>query len=147
MVAPVGRQEDIADVSHDVDVVTVLIAEASPPALFALRALLGDDGRFEVVGEVYTGEGLVDYEGEPRVVLVDLALPGLNAHDAVAAFRPGHPRCSIVVMAPVEAEYLRQAMISAGADDYVVVTNPKQPFLDRLSATVTATAAATRIPR
>jgi hypothetical protein len=39
----------------------------------------------------------------------------------------------------VEAEYLRQAMISAGADEYVVVTNPTQRLLDRLGAIATAT--------
>jgi len=138
MVAPVGRQEDRAHEQHGVGVVAVLIAEASPPALFALRTLLGADRRFEVVGEVDTGEGLVDFEGEADLVLIDLALPGLNAHDAVTAFRPGHPACCIVVMAPVEAEYLRQAMISAGADEYLVVADPTQRLLDRLAAMASA---------
>jgi DNA-binding NarL/FixJ family response regulator len=126
MVTPVGSQTTVGAIE-------VLLAQADNHSRALLRWMLQDDGRFRVLDEVSSGEELIAYRGMPGLLLVDLALPGLNAHDAVQQFGPVHPVCKIVVLAPRDVPYLRQAMAAAGAHEYVVVTEPDTRLLDRLA--------------
>jgi DNA-binding NarL/FixJ family response regulator len=115
---------------------SVLLAEADKLSSLVLRSMLDNDERFRVLDNVSSGEELISYDGEPDLLLVDLTLPGLNAHDAIERFGPSHPACTIVVLAPADAQYLRHAMKAAGADEYVVLTTPDERLLDRLARLV-----------
>jgi len=119
-----------------VEAISVLVAATNPGPASQLRALLSDDPRFEVIGEARSGEEMVAFSGQPGLVVVDLALGGLNAHDTIEQYRRRHGKPLIAVVTPVEAEYLRQAMISAGANAYLVVTSPSGEMLDHLAALV-----------
>jgi two-component system response regulator DesR len=110
----------------------VLVAEADSTRRIVLRWLLDHDHRFVVLDVVDTGEQVASYPGNPDVLIVDLALPGLNAYEAVRRFRSAHPASRVVVLAPVESPYLLHAMAAAGADDYVVAGTPDAHLLDRL---------------
>lgn len=124
--------------------VGVLIADADDRVRSLLRWLLDHDGRYDVVGEVVTGEELASYPGRPDLVIVDLTIPGLNAYEAVCRFRSSHPDATIVVLSSVDAPYLRQAMAAAGAEGYIVTTTPTADLLDILMAHVSADAAGLR---
>ena len=128
MTAPVRHQLSA------VGVIRVLIAESDARSRSLWRWSLDDDGRFVVIAEVGSGDELSAFEGEPDLLLVDITLPGLNAHDAIERFRPAHPACVIVVLAPVEVPYLRRAMAEAGADDYIVSTTPRPQVLNHLAS-------------
>jgi DNA-binding NarL/FixJ family response regulator len=61
----------------------------------------------------------VAWEQPLDVALVDIALPGLDALRTVRKLRDRHPAARILVVAGVDAPYLRAAVAEAGANGYV----------------------------
>ena len=78
----------------------MLVAATNPGPASQLRALLSDDPRFEVIGEARSGEEMVAFSGQPGLVVVDLALGGLNAHDTIEQYRRRHGKPLIAVVTP-----------------------------------------------
>ncbi len=56
----------------------ILIVDDEPPARARLRALLGELGVGEVVGEAGDGERALALAGEADVVLLDIRMPGMD---------------------------------------------------------------------
>lgn len=104
--------------------IRVLIADDHRLFRDGLRALLARDGDFEVVGEVGDGRAAVRSAAQdaPDVVLMDLALPGLNGVDATAAIRSVETAPRVVAVSfHEELAWVRRAF-QAGAHGYVVKT-------------------------
>lgn len=112
----------------------VLVAEADPRARQLLRWLLDHDDRFRVVEELACGDDVAAYPDEVDLLVLDLTIPGLNAFEAAQRFRAAHPSSAVVVLAPVDSPYLRDAMQAAGADGYVVTATPDRDVVDRVAA-------------
>ena len=70
---------------------TVLVVDDHPLTREALAALLGQHG-FAVVGQAADGEEAIELAGRlhPRLVLLDLSMPGLPGLDALPRLRAGH---------------------------------------------------------
>ena len=96
-----------------------LIAEGDTHARAVLSWLLGQDDRFEVAGTAGSGDEVIGWPEPLGAVLVDIALPGLDALQTVRTLRHRHPDLTIVIVARVDAPYLRAAAFDAGADGYV----------------------------
>jgi DNA-binding NarL/FixJ family response regulator len=87
-----------------------------------MRSLLRDIESVEVVGEAADGaQALALAERErPDVVLLDIAMKGMNGLEAAARFRELHPGIKVIILSMhASEEYVLQAL-RAGAAAYLI---------------------------
>jgi two-component system nitrate/nitrite response regulator NarL len=89
-----------------------------------LIALLGADGRFEVVGEAAdAGQAQrVAAECAPQVILLDNHLPGVRGVDALPALAEAAPLARILMLTMSEDEHDLAAALRGGAAGYLLKT-------------------------
>jgi DNA-binding NarL/FixJ family response regulator len=84
----------------------VVLADGNDAFRTVLRRLLESDGRFRVVLEAGTGEAVLDGTASADVMLVDLALPGIDALTVVRTMSDRCPRLVIVMLSPSAPPYV-----------------------------------------
>jgi DNA-binding NarL/FixJ family response regulator len=117
-----ARSADKANVSE-----RVLIVDDHPLTRDALSALLAQQG-FDVVGEAEDGRRAIA-EAEvlqPDLVLLDLAMPGMDGISALPRIRDSAPGCEVVVLTASDGEESLLAAIRAGASGYLLKTEPPE---------------------
>lgn len=116
--------------------IRILLAEDHTLVRKGLRSLLeGEDG-LVVVDEAVDGREAVEKAGQlqPDIVLMDIAMPGLNGLEATRQLRQRHPMVQVVILTMyADEEYIPQ-LLEAGARGYVV----KQAAPEELIAAVRA---------
>ena len=102
--------------------ITVLLADDHTIVRQGLRALLEAEDELRVVGEVGDGRAAVEMAGtlSPDVVIMDIAMPGLNGLEATRriAGTPSGPRVVVLSMYG-DVEHVVHA-VQAGAAAYVL---------------------------
>lgn len=86
----------------------------------------------EVCGQATDGREAVTLaqELDPDVILMDLAMPGLNGIDATRRIRKARPLSKVLVLSMyVDDEYVTQAL-DAGVAGYVLKTAPPEQVLE-----------------
>jgi two-component system response regulator NreC len=100
----------------------VLIAEDHTILREGLRALLCSDPDIEVVGEVENGRDAIRLAATlaPRLVLMDISMPGINGIEAMAEIKKRFPDTKVITLTVHKTdEYIREAL-QAGVDGYVL---------------------------
>lgn len=99
----------------------VVVADDTPELRALMRVRMGQDARFEVVGEAGTGVEAVEVAARerPDVVLLDLAMPVMDGLQALPLIRQRSPGTRVVVFSGVGAPQAADSAFAAGADDYV----------------------------
>jgi len=100
----------------------VLLADDHALVRAGMRSLLRDIESVEVVGEAADGaQALALAERErPDVVLLDIAMKGMNGLEAAARFRELHPGIKVIILSMhASEEYVLQAL-RAGAAAYLI---------------------------
>jgi two-component system nitrate/nitrite response regulator NarL len=89
-----------------------------------LKALLAQDGRFEVAGEAAdAGEAQRRAaELQPDVILLDIHLPGVTGIDAIAALAQAAPAARVLMLTVSEDAQDLAAALRAGARGYLLKT-------------------------
>lgn len=89
-----------------------------------LIALLGQDGRFSVVGEAGdAGEAQrAAVRLQPDLILLDNHLPGVKGIDAVAGLKEAAPMARVLMLTVSEDQDDLAAGLRAGADGYLLKT-------------------------
>lgn len=92
----------------------MVIVDDQPPFRRAARTLLELDGRFTVVGEAGSGEEALDLVLAlgPGLVLMDVALPGINGIEAARLLCARAPGSRVVLVST-----RRRSDLPPGADD------------------------------
>jgi len=93
--------------------VRVLLADDHTLVRAGLRKLLEATPGFEVVGEAGDGLALLDLveKLQPQVVLMDIAMPGLNGLEATARVCKSWPGIRVLILSMHQnEEYVRQAL-------------------------------------
>jgi DNA-binding NarL/FixJ family response regulator len=95
----------------------VLVADDDPLMRRLLVTVLGAREELELVGAAADGQAALALATSlrPDVVVLDLAMPGLDGLDAAVAIRAVLPGCRIVIFSGDDADTLRVA----GADRFV----------------------------
>lgn len=111
--------------------VRVVIADDHRVVRDGLCFLLGQEPDIEIVGEAGDGRQAVDVVAatRPDVLLLDLAMPGMDGHEVLVELREAPDRPAIVVLtSATEDEHLVRA-IRAGATSYLLKTAPAEQVI------------------
>lgn len=102
--------------------IRVLLADDHSLVRRGFRRLLDDENGIQVVGEACDGSQAVDMARtlRPDVIIMDMAMPGLNGTQATIEILKFLPGCGVVILSMYEeANYVRNAM-RAGARGYLL---------------------------
>jgi two-component system invasion response regulator UvrY len=117
----------------------ILLVDDSPTFLDAATHALAADPRIKVVGSALSGqEGIALVpEKQPDIVLMDIAMPGMNGMDATRRIKaqPNAPR--VVVLTSYDIPHYRVAAQAAGADGFVSKADFDAVLLPLLDALLT----------
>jgi DNA-binding NarL/FixJ family response regulator len=110
--------------------IRVLIIDDHRMFTEALQLLLGGESDIEIVGAVPTAEEALEITGamRPRVVLMDIDLPGIDGIEATRIIREAYPETAVVVITAYQEPDVIAAAIDAGASGYI----PKTQTADEL---------------
>jgi DNA-binding NarL/FixJ family response regulator len=100
----------------------VLLADDHALLREGLRALLSSVGDFEVIAEVADGREAVrrSLELAPDIVVMDVAMPGMNGIEATAELRARLPGTRVIALSMhADAEHVHRAL-EAGAAGYLL---------------------------
>ena len=100
----------------------VLIVDDTEDARSLLRIKLTAQGEFRIVGEAVDGLDAVRQAQllQPQLVLLDMAMPGMDGLEALPLIRQAAPGVRIVVLTVFHSAALEEQALAAGADRYVV---------------------------
>jgi len=113
--------------------IKVVVADDHTILRQGIKALLDNQEEIEVVGEAKDGREAIKAieELSPDVILMDIAMPGLNGLEATRRIKKKFPKTKVVVLTMhTNEEYIFQ-ILNAGADGYLV---KETAFQDLISA-------------
>jgi DNA-binding NarL/FixJ family response regulator len=115
--------------------ITVVLVDDEPLIRRAVAQTLTDGG-LDVVGEAADGEDAIELvvDLRPRVVLIDLRLPGISGVEVINRLALLTPASLTLVLARSEQNQVVQAII-AGASGYIVKTAPPEQIISAVRAT------------
>ena len=102
--------------------IRVVLADDHALVRAGIRSLIASIPGVEVVAEAGDGHellGLVD-KLRPRIVLMDIAMPGLNGLEATARLARSHPETAVIILSMHAAEEYALQALRAGASGYVL---------------------------
>jgi two-component system, NarL family, response regulator LiaR len=100
----------------------VLLADDHTILIEGLRAYLSYYDDVEVVGVAHDGaEALASVaELQPDIVLMDIAMPGINGITATRLIHEQHPKTRVLVLTQHEEKQYVLALMKAGASGYIL---------------------------
>lgn len=102
--------------------ITILMADDHTIVRQGLKLILGSHPDLQVVGEAATGEEAVQLAAQlkPRIILMDVAMPGINGIEATKQIVQANPRARVLVLSMhKESVYVRE-ILRAGARGYIL---------------------------
>jgi DNA-binding NarL/FixJ family response regulator len=116
--------------------VRILLADDHPMMRRGLRGLLESHEGWSVVGEAADGRAAVDLavQLKPDVVVMDIAMPGLNGLEATRQIRTQCPKAEVLVFTMVESEELVHKVLAAGARGYLLKSDIDRSVLAAVEA-------------
>lgn len=100
----------------------ILIADDHEMVRRGLRSILAERRDWEICGEVEDGRDAVKQAGEikPDVIIMDIAMPGLNGLEATRQIRQLLPKIEVLILTMHDSEELVRETLQAGARGYVL---------------------------
>lgn len=100
----------------------IVLAEDHTILREGLRALLGADPNFDIIGEAEDGREAVRCVErlEPDLLLIDLSMPRMSGMDAIREIKKRYPAIKIIALTVHKTEEYLLTTLQAGADGYVL---------------------------
>ncbi len=101
--------------------ITVLIADDHPLVIAGIRRALEGHDDIEVAGEAHSAPEVLQMieRRRPRLVLLDLSMPGVSGVDHIEQIAAMWPEVKIVILSACEERAVINAALAAGASAYV----------------------------
>lgn len=114
--------------------INILLADDDAAFCQALRDWL--EPELTVVGEARDGREAVSLalELEPDIILMDVAMPGMNGIEATREIVSSHAAIRVIALSLHAEKRLREEMLRAGASAYVLKENMFQELLSVIRA-------------
>jgi DNA-binding NarL/FixJ family response regulator len=108
--------------------IRVLIADDHESVRTGVRSIVNSMPGYEICGEASSGREAVDLaiSLKPDVIVMDMAMPGLNGLDATRQIRKQCPKTEILAFTGTEEEILIHQMFEAGARGYILKTDTNE---------------------
>jgi DNA-binding NarL/FixJ family response regulator len=99
----------------------VLLVDDSEDLRFLLRVKMESWEQFRVVGEAHDGESAVEMaaQHQPDLVMLDLAMPGMDGLQALPLIREAVEGVRVVVLSGFDQGVMAAKATEAGADGYL----------------------------
>ncbi|MBN1699090.1 MAG: response regulator transcription factor [Spirochaetales bacterium] len=104
------------------DKIRVLIADDHIVVRQGFRELLRSHRDIEVVGEASSGEEALELAGafEPDIILMDIAMPGINGIEATKKIKKSNPAVNIIILTAYDNDEFIFACLAAKAAGYLL---------------------------
>src|SRR5437867_4295336 len=102
--------------------ITIVIADDHPIVRKGIRDLLTEDGRYNVVAELGDGGRVLDIVRQlhPRVLLLDLNMPGANGLEVAQQLRHENLDVQIIIMTMHKEEEIFSRAMDLGVKGYLL---------------------------
>lgn len=116
--------------------IRVLLVDDHEAVRQGLAMLLNAVDAFEVVGEACDGHDVVEIARQvsPDVVVMDVAMPGVNGLSATRALRLAFPSVSVVALTRHSDDAYVQELLRAGASGYVLKQSSSSELVSAIRA-------------
>jgi DNA-binding NarL/FixJ family response regulator len=116
--------------------VNIMIVDDHAMVRSGLRLLLESEGEFSVVAEAGDVDAALRCAGErnPRVILLDINMPGRPSLPAIPELLEAAPGASVVVMTMQDEPAYARSALNAGASGYVLKEAAEVELLDAVRA-------------
>ena len=100
----------------------ILIVDHHEIVRRGLRSTIAEQSQWEICGEAETGREAVKKAGElkPDMVILDIAMPGLNGLETTRQIRRRFPKAEVLVFTMQDSGELVRDVLQAGARGYVL---------------------------
>jgi len=114
--------------------ISVLLAEDHSVVREGLRALLELNSGFEIVGEASTGREAVSLAIKllPDVIIMDIAMPGLNGFEATRQIRLSAPNVKVLALSAHSDEQYVSHMSKVGASGFLMKQNSGESLFEAI---------------
>lgn len=118
--------------------VPVLLVDDHVICRNGVRSML-EDTEFKVVGEAGSGEEALEVAGQtaPRIVLLDIRMPGRGGLDALVALKRAHPRMAVIMLTTFSNPTFVARAVAGGAAGYLLKGITRDELLGALRAVAT----------
>ncbi len=108
--------------------IRILLADDHPIVRDGLRAILGTQPDFEVVGEAAHGtEVLRQVDAlQPDLLLLDLEMPRMDGVETLRQLRAAHPQVRVLVFTAFDTDERIMGALRAGAQGYLLKGTPRE---------------------
>jgi two-component system, NarL family, response regulator LiaR len=119
-----------------VDKIRLLLAEDHVIVRESIRRFLERQPDLEVVGEVGDGENAVRQaiELKPDVLIMDIAMPGLNGVEATQKVKDACPSVAVLILTAYDYDQYIFALVEAGAAGYLLKDVSGQELIEAIRA-------------
>jgi len=116
--------------------IRVVLADDHALVRAGIRALLTGIAGIEVVGEAHDGHEIIELVDKlrPRLVLMDIAMPGLNGLEATARIVKSHPGTAVIILSMHAGEEYVLKALRAGAVGYLLKDAEPDDILNGIRA-------------
>lgn len=119
--------------------VGIVLADDHAMVRGGLRLVLETEADMKVVAEAgdVAGALRLTREHQPRIVLLDLHMPGDPVVEAIPSFHEAAPDCAVLVLTMDSEPSMARAALSAGARGYILKEAAEEQLVEAVRAVVT----------
>ncbi|OIN88311.1 MAG: hypothetical protein AUJ21_11145 [Anaerolineae bacterium CG1_02_58_13] len=121
--------------------ITLLLADDEPVARAGIRSILLQAGDIEIIGEAQDGFEVQRMVAElrPRILLLDLRMPGPRPHELEKWMRENYPETVTLVLTAHDRDTHLARMMEAGVAGYLTKDVTEDTLIDRIRSTAQGT--------